>query len=617
MIQYPINVSPQNIAVDAAQNIIVKYTFQGDYLSKNIIRIYDYDSDELAYTTFSGFIGYNGDQCGFTIPANVLSNGHKYVLQMCMIQFTLDGLSPLADMPVFGGKVEETSEDDTIHIKTGITSIYPWNYVDGKYVPNIIDDTQVTNMVIKINNESHNIISYESNDEIGYGVITLDEPFSFNVVGGMSYEIFSNFYITPQYYFMANDSATVLLTQNHYSNRIYVHGTYNQDQNVMIKKYNLKLYWSNNSGFVDSTGSDQDTGMRARLMEETNDIYSQNIEYIFWNPYYHDAFHLAESNDYYKIVCECTTQNDMVTTGEITFNVAPQRYPDITGNRLHEFTLWWDNEKGAVFHKLRGYGSSGIGNVGEYELFREDLDSGEIIKLQHHNYTQTGEYGAELIGYDITASTHGRYRYTLMEFAESDDMGHVAGGVVIPTEGGSYVGDSIFPSATIEINEASYYITELDMFMFNDEQLHPNEKSNKKINFRIGDTWQFMCEIENTTVTNNLDRAVHVGYSRYISSTSTDVNYESGTLSAMLGRMKCAEKEFYDTISIVKAWRIFITQPKTFLLKSQKGDVWLINVTDSPQTSYNESHWGVPTTFTFNWAECLNIANVELYSRIY
>jgi hypothetical protein len=236
MIQYPINVSPQNIAVDAAQNIIVEYTFQGDYLSKNLIRVYDYSSGELAYTTLRYLSAYNGDLCRFTIPANTLSNGHSYVLQMCMTQLNLDGTDFLNDMPVFGGKVEETSEDDTIHIKTDITSIYPWNYVDGKYVPNIIDDTQVTNMVIKINNESHNIISYESNDEIGYGVITLDEPFSFNVVGGMSYEIFSNFYITPQYYFMANDSATVLLTQNHYSNRIHVHGTYSQDQNVMIKK---------------------------------------------------------------------------------------------------------------------------------------------------------------------------------------------------------------------------------------------------------------------------------------------------------------------------------------------------------------------------------------------
>ena len=52
MIQYPINVTPQDMAVDASQNIIVRYTFQGDYLSENIIRVYDYVSGELAYTTF-------------------------------------------------------------------------------------------------------------------------------------------------------------------------------------------------------------------------------------------------------------------------------------------------------------------------------------------------------------------------------------------------------------------------------------------------------------------------------------------------------------------------------------------------------------------------------------
>lgn len=795
MIQYPINVTPQDMAVDASQNIIVRYTFQGDYLSKNIIRIYDYDSGELAYTTFlspsSGFIGYNGDQCSFTIPANTLSNGHKYVLQMCMIQFTLDGLSPLANMPVFGDKVKVASTGSVVYVDGNITSIYPWNESDGEYTPTEYSGNAVTGMTIRVNGVERTITSYKSKAAIGdvdYGIIAIDSPFGFNITEGMDYEIYSNFYITPQYFFLTNDLPVVTLSHTCYSNRINVEGIYSQAQNVMIKKYNLKLYWSNNSGFVDSTDSSQDTGMRARLVETTKDIYSQNIKYAFWNPYYHyesqelrdaiselneikkeisqkginiaktiygnidtnnrqilewtnenlnryaeaieswgytqqelagsistvmgassefdgveiafspilqtnngavlldeytvseyiwglidrlsedwysedlleldrqglnfdgtiiknliadigdtaiqtgEAMHytgntgalalaeekvnqLANSDtDYYKIICECTTQNNVVQTYDDIITINPNDYSDTShwiGNKLYEFKVWWDREKGTVYYSLRGYGSAGRNHPeGTYELFREDLESGEIVKLNPHYYTQTGEYGAVLVGYDMTASTHGKYRYTLMKF---DNTEGYRGGVIIPVHDESYTGDTLFPSATIEINENSYYITELNMFLFNDAVIHPNEKAQELTNFKIGDTWQFMCEIENTTVVNNLDRMTHVGYSQYISSTSTKVNYMSGTLSAMLGYMNCAEKKFIDTIATVRAWRKFITQPKAFLLKSQKGDVWVVNVTDNPQTTYDESYKSIPTTFTFSWAECMDVSDTCIY----
>jgi len=616
MIQYPINVTPQDMAVDASQNIIVRYTFQGDYLSKNIIRIYDYDSGVLAYTTFlspsSGFIGYNGDQCGFTIPANVLSNGHKYVLQMCMIQFTLDGLSPLANMPVFGDKVEVASTGSVVYVDGNITSIYPWNESDGEYTPTEYSGNAVTGMTIRVNGVERTITSYRSKAAIGdvdYGIIAVDSPFGFNITKGMDYEIYSNFYITPQYFFVTNALPIISLADYHcYSNRITIKGTYSQAQNIMIKKYKLKLYWSNNSGFWDNEGSAQDAGMRTRLIEETNDIYSQNIEYVFWNPYNHDEFYTQDTNDYYKIICECTTQNNaLITVSSEVIILAPQDHSQTVGVKLYDFKAWWDKEKGCVFHGVRGYGSGG--GVPTYELIRKDLDSGEIVKLHPHHYTTSGEYGQWLIGYDITASTHARYEYTLMGF---DDTG----AVILPTHDESCLIKTILPSATIEINECSYYITELDMFQFNDAAMHPNEKGTKVINFDIGDTWQFMCEIENTNVVSNLDRITHVGYSQYIASTSTDVNYMSGTLSAMLGTLNCTEKKFIDDISIVRAWRKFITQPKAFLLKSQKGDVWVVNITDNPQTTYDESYWKIPTTFTFSWAECMNILEVNLRSRI-
>ena len=213
-----------------------------------------------------------------------------------------------------------------------------------------------------------------------------------------------------------------------------------------------------------------------------------------------------------------------------------------------------------------------------------------------------------LLGYDLTASTKGNYQYTLKRF--DDD-----GGVMIPVVMPSYEGIGTFPSEIIHTNETAYYITNLIPTQDQSDIYHPNESASKKYMFNIGDTWKFMCDIQNTTVTNNLDTVTHVGYSKYTASTSTDVNYMSGTLSGFFGRMNCAEKKFEDNIALVRAWREFITQKGVFLLKSQKGDVWVVNITDNPTTDYDESYHTIPTTFSFSWAEAYDVHDLLLYDR--
>ena len=71
----------------------------------------------------------------------------------------------------------------------------------------------------------------------------------------------------------------------------------------------------------------------------------------------------------------------------------------------------------------------------------------------------------------------------------------------------------------------------------------------------------------------------------------------------MLGYMNCETKEYTDDITLVREWRKFIAQPIMFMLKSQKGDVWFVNITDTPTTEYQEDHYKIPTSFSFNWVE--------------
>jgi hypothetical protein len=83
----------------------------------------------------------------------------------------------------------------------------------------------------------------------------------------------------------------------------------------------------------------------------------------------------------------------------------------------------------------------------------------------------------------------------------------------------------------------------------------------------------------------------------------------------MIGYVNCAERKYIDDIALVQAWRKFITSKNPFLLKSQKGDVWVVEITENPSTTYDESHSSIPTTFSFSWAEICNVNDIELYDR--
>jgi hypothetical protein len=93
---------------------------------------------------------------------------------------------------------------------------------------------------------------------------------------------------------------------------------------------------------------------------------------------------------------------------------------------------------------------------------------------------------------------------------------------------------------------------------------------------------------------------------------SGESNYLSGTLTADIGYLECSDRKFKDTIDMVKAWRDFISRDTIYLLKTQKGDVLIVNITDNPTTTYAENMSEIPTTISFDWTECESIDNVVL-----
>lgn len=635
MIYYPINPKTNTFdATDVAEQYL-RMTFQGDILTYEHFKIFDYDTGEVVWDALYGKndlspIAYNGEQVTLAFGGSYpCSNGHQYVWQVSMTQKTVDGSNFINDIPTLGGKIRKASSGTTVYIADNLTSIYPWGKSSNVYSRTLdTGDTPTNNMSIKIGDEERNIVSYETGvtvDNETYGVITVDSAFTNAITTNDKYYIYSSFVISPQYFFRCSAKPVVNLSYSCLSNRVYCSGSYSQTENIPIKNYRLKLYWSNNPYFLQQ-GDDVDVEEREaddlrQLVSDSGKVYSQSISYEFWHPYRHDYQYpplYDTEKDYYKIVCEIVTQDDSEYSYELIFEKEPITIEEIspystvqTALKLWDFKLEWDETLGGVVYKLTGYGANASQVYGDYMIFRTDIISGETVPLQFSYIRREDEYFKTLVGYDITAPTHGKYKYSVALFTTD--------GRLIITEKVSdsspYTGLGTLPNRAIEPNDYAYYMIDLDYKPDSDLIYHPTSHDDEKPNFEPNNIWKFIGEIQDTTVTNNLDRITHVGYSQYISSTSTDVNYMSGTLSALMGYVNCTTHKYTDTIALVRAWRRFVTQQKPFILKSQKGDVWVVNVTDNPSTQYDESNPALLTTFTVSWAECYNINDITMWGK--
>ena len=120
--------------------------------------------------------------------------------------------------------------------------------------------------------------------------------------------------------------------------------------------------------------------------------------------------------------------------------------------------------------------------------------------------------------------------------------------------------------------------------------------------YEIGDTWRFYAELNEPTITMQNDFQVHNGTAQYGQISRGNNNYDSGTFTSNIIEMECPDKIIYDDIDKIQKWKKFIYDNEAFLLKSSKGDVWIVGITDSPTRQY-EQGMNEPTIVSYNWVE--------------
>lgn len=133
--------------------------------------------------------------------------------------------------------------------------------------------------------------------------------------------------------------------------------------------------------------------------------------------------------------------------------------------------------------------------------------------------------------------------------------------------------------------------------------LTPKEDKVNRHYMQVGDEWKFISEIDSGDITRNITSALHVGTSAYAKTTRNNTKYESGSFTANLLSVSCPDNQVVDNIERVNKWMDFICGDNPFLLKSDKGDVWVVSIVNSPSRQYDETHDPIFTKVRYEWAE--------------
>lgn len=582
MLQYPINVYPDNVTIDKADSHndrSIHYTFKGDILKAYVVRfinydtgnvvtndapVYDFDSENLVFRK----LAFNNDTVthGGLIP--LLPSVGNYVMQMMLIAGTNSGAGVQADRFVLRGTLQDdyVSGSTSMTLEDKINNIYEWDL----NVTNIRSPFSVTEsgnvydlnvMFIKINGVTAKITSYDYNT----GVITLAQGFYNNIPKGTPYQIYCNYLITSQYYFstaplpqVTNMNATFDAYGIHFT------ASYSQPQNLPLKYYNITMQKKTDSDVY-------------HTIAQTENIYSVDIKYDFVDDYDFAGIGGNDTTRKYRFIVNTVSQDGVMISGVSSDITAPERTNtdiidsiSVNSNMSYNaiYVDWTVTQQ--VYRN--------------YRVYRIDADENYGVNPQK---LLVADIRSSTGFFDMTASTQKRYKYMVVPYN---------GWVLSSTE----IDNAVLSDVAI-VNKSGYSITAIT---------DSGKDVNGKPFYLIGDTWIFTADIDNTTVTQNTDKTLHVGFGRYSSITSTNVNYMTGSVSGMLGTIDCSGKKFDDGIKVVEAWRDFITQNCQFILRSQKGDVWIVNITDNPTTEYDEKTANIPTRFNFSWAECCSVGDI-------
>lgn len=592
MLQFPTNFSPDGDVVHQnSTEYTVSFTFNGDAMFGVLFHVYDYKTGQLL-ESFSQYSNnyfpshYNGDT--FSLTHNIEGAGYTnlcdYIVQAMIMQGNRNGSENVCDMLATSGVVQETSSTSTnVIIEKDINCIYEWGLNNGVYYPTMNSSRIVAEMKIEINNEYHTITSYDPST----GIITIDQAFSsVSVTEGITYRIYANYLITPQYFLMCRATDVLYInsvrgiTRDDSRMEVSVNGgstSYVGDNR--LEWYEYKLYWH-----WYSLGELSDEDVVATLEEigtligKTGRVYRQHIDSTVLDAWRCPANYGMVGYGYFFPVVTIKNKYGGVysTFSRIAVNSDTSHDPQVGA-----LNVQFNHNRGA----LNSDGFSGVNFLEvdftmESPVMVEDEEEVKIVALFRKQ--DWGDY--EFIS---QATPSGGY-VSLLDY--SIPLNRTSEYVIMPTD----LYGKVYSKGvkTFEVNSKSDAMSITGL-----------KHQNNSPFFVPGSHWLFEVGIENPTISFNIGANPHIGYENYPTVSRFGIDYATGNVTTDLSYMSCPDRQYIDTLDMIKAWRTFISKYPMYMLKDLKGNVFFVQITDVPTVSWEEQNPMRPTTISFNWIE--------------
>jgi hypothetical protein len=575
MIQYPTNLQPQIIT--RRNNVQFSFTFNGDVLSWVWLYIYDNDTGEIIYTTCKGDgtpMAYNGETVTIEVDdlSEILQYGKTYVYKYILCQAISDEttITPKADLYIGrGGCLGEEGKATTgaLFVAGNLKNVYEFEKTSmGWYEPKVKDGQQTTVVEIEIFGKRITATEYYSFNDMNVGILNTNVPADEQepVAVGTPFRLYSNYLFTPSYFFEVSSQPEIELNLFNIGEGIKCVGDYSHPEGVAIKYYTLTLK--------------QDKGGKIIEVAKSPKMYSQKIDYNFIT---------CDKKEYNYITLDIVLQNGQTATTLRTFQYTHRR------NFIVEQVKATSNAKDKCIDLVWNYVQE-VEDGKQYEtyIYRTNLNTGLTEYLDSFmNYELINDERVINLSYkDYKVASGVEYKYTFVSvdytgsYETVEDYGSIA-------------------SNSAKINFNHWIISSLE---------YVGKKINQIASYHSNQTWELIAELDDVTITQNLNRTLHVSSGVLPSVSASNTNFATGSLQAMLGTMNCKTKEWVDDINVVEEWRKFITAHNQFLLQSPKGDMWIVSITDNPTTEY-EMGSRIVTYVNFDWTETEKANNVIIW----
>lgn len=639
----PTDVSMSNGAVINITDIdgnpvapIWSFTFQGDHLSWGQLDYYDVDTDELVtYAYFPsdgvwrGNERYNGDVIRIRdlVIRDVGVSGRNYKWLLRQYQNDLDTGLPLCNIRFGSGIIQSLpsgATGTTVEIDKGILKLRNPYYYTGNGL-NIL----VGCAYIEVGHERRMITDYNKST----GIITLASGFSSGTLSvGALYRLYTNYIESGYYDFKIRDIPTITETaQVDNYGRLNLSGTYTHPNHVNLENYKYRIYSSQGeenyvNGVIGTITDDVDnshipigTGITATLTGKRIIVAT------------------STSQTTYPIT---TGYTGTITAYDSTTGIATLAQP-LSGNLEAGFYYSIPTANQVLLDESDRIYNYYL-NYGTYAYFwdRQLTIELETVTKEKQTTRKAIQYNvassSTALPYTVTA-TQNQGNHTILLHTSAmneadtnvyrrDDVnttwqhiGHVKNGATFFTDWSAGNNHSYtyrlqrYNSAPLDVSiDTSFMGWTITALTPRLSVYQDNNYANRN-NYFAGETWKFVAGASPSDISLEMGIVQHTGTSRFPTTSRSNNKFESGTFTAQLYSVDCPGATLRDDIEKVELWQKFISGDHPFLLKSYKGDVWIVNIVNAPTRQYEEGKPKIWTTVTYEWVQVDDIHKAYIF----